>query len=89
MKLSYFSDQLLGEDDVIEKVLSAGTCKQQIRRSPQQLQMFGTMFDEVYSQLKPEEKKEFNQEVSSDSTSGLNFLDLNLRIHLSMPRLAT
>ena len=89
MKLSYFRDQLPGEDGVIEKVLSAGTCKQQIRRSPQQLQMFGTMFDEVYSQLEPEEKKEFNQDFSSDSTSGLNFLDLNLCIHLSMSRLAT
>ena len=57
------------QDDVIEKILRARgewdppwTRERRARSPPRQLEMFSTVFDEEYSQVRPESEEEFNQD---------------------------
>ena len=57
------------QDDVIEKILRARgewdppwTRERRARSPPRQLEMFSTVFDEEYSQVRSESEEEFNQD---------------------------
>ena len=59
------------QDDVIEKILRARgerdppwTRERRARSPPRQLEMFSTVLDEEYSQVRPESEEEFNEDPS-------------------------